>query len=323
MNSDSLEALRGANPRRDSGFMEAVYAAARTARPSSQVEPARPVSLHQSSRRRALRPVARAGVAALGVASITAAVVVLGSEFGTSTTPTAVAMDHAVAVSADAADDSGTVSVRITQDGNLWAAKTVRWNGPDLSISETASTRPGGRELRVVGGMMYGVDPERSGGWLELGPPENIDPGSGTTPSEYLAAVREDVGGSTLRRLSEAMTDLSTIQSEDGSTVYTGRVAASVLARETGFKEGRPIRVLPYGYVARDAAADPSSSITISIVIGADNAIKEIAADWGGASTWTYQLTFSDLGSTPAPTVPADVRSLLACRGPERDRSDC
>ncbi|NUT56535.1 MAG: hypothetical protein HOQ03_11220 [Thermoleophilia bacterium] len=33
---------------------------------------------------------------------------------------------------------------------------------------------------------------------------ESIDPGSGTTPAEYLVAVREDVGGATLRRLTWA-----------------------------------------------------------------------------------------------------------------------
>ena len=55
-------------------------------------------------------------------------------------------------------------------------------------------------------GTVYGVDPKY--GWVAQGSPANIDPGSGTTPAEYLASVREDVGGATLRRLTSGMTAL-------------------------------------------------------------------------------------------------------------------
>ena len=40
------------------------------------------------------------------------------------------------------------------------------------------------------------------------------------------------------------MTGLTTRQLGDGSTVYSGTVAAGLIARETGFKEGESIRVL-------------------------------------------------------------------------------
>ena len=73
----------------------------------------------------------------------------------------------------------------------------------------------GGR-LLVVDGMMYATDPV-DGGWAELGPPESIDPDSGTTPDEYLAAVRDDVGGATLQRITKGMTGLT-----DGGARRTG-----------------------------------------------------------------------------------------------------
>jgi hypothetical protein len=158
--------------------------------------------------------------------------------------------------------------------------------------------------------MVYAPDPELSGWWSEMGPPESVDPDSGTTPDEYLAAVREDAGGATLRRITAAMTDPTVRRAGDGSTVYSGRVPASELARESGFKEGGPIRVLPYGYVAHDAAADPAALVAVSITVGPGDDIREIRADWGGASTWTYRLTFSDLGSTAPPAVPENVRPL-------------
>ena len=57
-----------------------------------------------------------------------------------------------------------------------------------------------------------------------MGSPKNIDPDSGTTPDEYLAAVRDDVGGAALRRITNGMTGLTTRTLGDGSTVYSGAV---------------------------------------------------------------------------------------------------
>jgi hypothetical protein len=54
---------------------------------------------------------------------------------------------------------------------------------------------------------------------------------------------QEDIGGVTLRRVVEGMTGLTSTQLGDGSTVYGGTVPAGQIARETGFKEGRLIRV--------------------------------------------------------------------------------
>ncbi len=66
----------------------------------------------------------------------------------------------------------------------------------------------------------------------------------------------EDVGGTTLRRLTGGITGLSTRQLD--STVHAGTVPAGLIPRRTGFKEGQAFRVLPFGYVAHDEAADPT-----------------------------------------------------------------
>ena len=148
----------------------------------------------------------------------------------------------------------------------------------------------------------------REGGWVGIGSPESIDPDSGTTPDEYLAAVREDVGGATLRRITNGMTGLTTRTLADGSTVYSGAVAAGLIARETGFKEGEAIRVLPFGYVAHDQAADPANRLQTAVTVGPEGVVREIAVTWG---TWTYTVTYSRLGATAAPKAPANARDLL------------
>jgi hypothetical protein len=79
----------------------------------------------------------------------------------------------------------------------------------------------------------------------------------------------------------------------------------------TESKEGQAIRVFPFGYVAHDAAADPASLLDTAVTVGSDGVIRKIAVTWG---TWTYTVTYSDLGSTPALVAPADAKSMRELR---------
>jgi hypothetical protein len=186
------------------------------------------------------------------------------------------------------------------------AGKTVSWFGEDLSIAESSPRWPGG-ELRVVDGMMYGHDEE--GRWIELGSPDSIDPDSGTTPDELLAATRADVSGDTLRAISDGMTGLTTEQLDDGSIVYRGEVAAGLIAPEAGFKEGEHIRVFPWGYVAHDEAADPDALLELTVTVSADGLISQLAVEWGnGGSVWTYAVTYRDLGTTGPILAPENAQ---------------
>jgi hypothetical protein len=314
--TDSLDALRRANPRHKPGFarmaVDLTRAAGNPRLPMVDLSRGRPPRLPRGRR---LRPAIGVPAAAALIPLVVATVLVLGSPNGSQRVSPAAAIEQAVSVSAGAAEQSGTVAIEVTQDGNPWGARTVRWNGPDLSITSEDPGRVGRADLIVVDGILYGPNPEAEDGWLELGSPASIDPDSGTTPDEYLAAVRADAGGDTFRRITEAMTDLTASPGDNGSVVYSGNVPAEVLAPETGTKEGMPIRVLPYGYVAHDDASNPAAPVEMRITVGADDAIQEIHATWGGASSWSYRLSFSGLGSTPAPTVPDNVESVCVLRG--------
>ena len=204
--------------------------------------------------------------------------------------------------------------IRITHDDGLWGGTTIRWNGDDLAVARDAPARgrKTGAELVVVDGTLYGLDAE-DGGWVALGDPASIDPDSGTTPAEYLAAVRADIGGVTLRRLAVAMTGATITRLDDGSTVYRGQVAAGLIARETGFKGGQAIRVLPFGYVAHDEAADPSAPLDATVTVAADGTIRQIAVRWGrNTAAWIFTIMYSDLGTTPHVAAPAHARPLRA-----------
>jgi hypothetical protein len=305
--SESLQALRRANPRTRAGFAESVEAAVTAVR--AEIDAA-PLSTARGGSRRSPRPW-RLGAAAASftaVVAAAAAVVLLGSPGGGPAIEDATAaVRQAAAVTAASAERSGTAVVRITHNGALWAGTTIRWNGEDLSVSSDSPGRRGkaGSGLLVVDGVMYGVE---DGRWAVLGPPESVDPGSGTTPAEYLAAVREDVGGATLRRFAAGMTGLTTSR-QDRSTVYRGRVAAGSVAQEAGFKEGRAIRVLPFGFVAHGEAADASAPLDAAVTVGADGVLRKLLVSWGtDASAWTYTVAYSGLGSTPPLVAPANAR---------------
>jgi hypothetical protein len=310
--SESFQALRRANPRTRAGFAESVETAADAVRAqivSAPTDRAQSAGTARHPRRRFVH-VSAAG-ATLAAAAASAVFLSIGSGGGPGVEGAAAAVEKAATLTAASAERSGTAVVRITHDGRLWAGKTVRWSGADVAIADDAPSRPGrpGKELRVVDGTLYG--PDGDGGWLMLGDPKNIDPDSGTTPGEHLAAVREDIGGVTLRRITNSVSGLTTSQLDEGSTVYRGTVAAGLIARESGFKEGQPIRVLPFGYVAHDEAADPAAPLDAAVTVGADGIVREIAVTWGtSASAWTYTVTYLDLGATPAPVAPENARPL-------------
>jgi hypothetical protein len=306
--SESFEALRRANPRNKAAFAETVDAAAaevrlRIATSGAADEP----RVRDARPRRPLLGVSAAGIALAAAAAVAVLVTVSSSGGTVGIDNAAAAMKKAVTLSAASAQHSGTVNVRMTHDGEPWASKVIRWNGNNIEISDHSPGGPSsGSPLLVVNGILYGHDANHVG-WVEVGPVSSIDPGTGTTPTEQLSAIREDVGGATLRRMVDAMTGLTTAQQSDGSTVYSGAVAAGQIARETGFKEGQAIRVLPFGYVAHDAAADPASLLDTTVTVGSDGVIREIAVTWG---TWTYSVTYSNLGSTAPIVAPANAKPL-------------
>ena len=305
--TDSFQALRRANPRRDASFAASVEAAREAV--AIRIVAATVASSRRPRRSRRLLRFSTAGVAL----AVVAAVVAIGDLGGGAGVESATAaFKQATTLTAAAAERSGTADVRITLNGDEWAGSFIRWNGTDISIARESPSpfRKVGYEMRVVDGILYGLD--HTGGWLAMGSPRNIDPDSGTTPDEYLAAVREDVGGLTLQRVTAGMKGLTRTTRDDGSTLYRGTVAAGLVAPATGFKEGQEIRVFPFGYVAHDEAANPSSQLDIAVAVGRERVVRQIAVTWGTpASSWVYTVTYSALGATAAPVAPSNARDLL------------
>lgn len=308
--SDTFDELRRANPRSSPGFERSLLAAD-VVRARIVAPPAAPgrdtiaAGFGVPPPARRPRIVVRAAGTLVAVAAV-ASLVAIGLPGGGGVQSAAAAVNEAAAATAASARASGTVTVTITHNGELWATKKVRWNEGDVAIVDGSPGRPGGGELRVVGDMLYGIE---DGRWIELGDPDSIDPESGTTPQEHLAAARDDVAGTTLVRITEGMADdLTTRQLEDGSTVYLGTVVAGLVA-EADVKGDEPIRVFPFGYVAHDEASDPANPVAVAFTVGSDELIREMVVNWGaGRSVWTYTVTYRDLGATPPIEAPENAQ---------------
>ena len=273
--------------------------------PADLAERARLGGIRRAKSRRLRHRVSAAGAtgAALGLVAFLAT----GAPGGPPTithppaiVPAAMTLAKAANVSESLADQSGTADVRIVHNGRPWAGSAIRWSGRDLSVS-----RADGEQFRLVSGIFYALI---SGRWLAFSNPGDLTFGSGTSPSDYLATVREDAGGATLHRIVASMTGQTTRHPSNGTTVYSGTVPACVIARTQGHKEGQSIRVLPFGYVAHDEAADPVAPLAVRLTVSADGIIRLISVHWGSSSSvWDYTVTYSGLGHTPAPVAPENA----------------
>jgi len=312
--SKPFQALRRVNPRTKPGFSGSVEATHETVRAQIAITAADLAPTRAAAHSRPRRVLVGGSVvgASLAAAAVVAFLLIGSPSGGPGVQDAGAAVRQAATLTAASAEQSGTAVVRLSHNSEPLAGTTIRWSDGDVSIFKDGPGRAGkvGSAFLVVDGVLYGLDAE-DGGWVVLGRPENIDPNTGTTPGEHLAAVRQDIGGATLRRIIGGMTDLTTRRLADGSTVYRGTLAAGLIARETGFKEGRSIRVLPFGYVAQDEAADPSAPLDVAITVGPDGIVREDVVQWGtGGSVWTYAVTYSKLGKTAALPAPANARPL-------------
>ena len=312
MTTSDIQALRRANPRAREGFPESVDSAAHVVRSRLADAASAPAPPPRARRAHPRRLVGLSAAGALVATAVVVAMLTVASPSGgPGVEDAAAAVRTAAAVTAASAERSGTAVVHMTRDGEIWAAATIRWNGEDIAIAQDAPTRPGkrGYPMLVVGGVLYGFEP--GFGWVAFGDPGSIDPDSGTTPAETLAAVREDVGGATLRRILDGVTGLTVRELGDGTTVYGGKVASRLVARETGVKDGEALRVLPFGYVANGKAANPDAQLDVAVTVDENDVVHEIAVAWG---KWTYTVAYRGLGATAAPKAPEDARPLSELR---------
>ena len=269
-------------------------------------------------RRRVLGLSAAAAVVLVGAAVGATLLFTGGSVSGPTPAYAAEAVQKA-AVDTSAAAQSGIIATVLAIGGEPQVGNTFAWNGGNLSLR--VGDDPD-RELRYVGGMYYETygysvpvgpgDAEHQGQWVHCTDYDNgssPDPGLSAVetpdPVRWLVAARSDLAGSGLVDLVSNAQDYAGVSGEDGSVTYSGTATiAAIQALDLGMN-GLPVASQPSFKVR-----DPSTPITITVVVGPAGLIRELTLVWTfdepvQNSVWNYTATYSDLGSA-APIVAPD-----------------
>jgi hypothetical protein len=244
--------------------------------------------------RRPLRPIAVVVAVAAAIVISVILVNVLSPAGGGGAQNAYAAVDHAGAATATAARHSGKVVVLVTHSGKAYAGETVRWNNGNASVKCTGVGSCG--ELLFVDRVLF---TKNDGSWTK------VDKGGlpNYMRQRYVSPALQSMSRSTFRRITGGMQHLKIKPGHNGTTIYSGREASGVLTRDPN--TGERIRVLPFGFVAKGAAANPASILSVSLTVGSDGIIQGIDVAWGtGASAWGYGVTYSNLGRTPPLTAP-------------------
>ncbi len=297
----SLRVLRDANPRNRPGFEQSLvrYDALRADITATPVT--RPGKALRSGRRLRI-----AGLSAVATAVALAAVLI--GVLATASPPSAyAAAKKAVAATSAGALRSGTMTLVVTHGSSRWTLYKVRWNGQDIAMSNGQGHSIGlNRQLVVAGANIYLQ--EADGHWVRY-------PVKSALHSKFGSAVQlaqADAAGGTASAILALARHLHKTAGPDGSTLYTGTIppdqADSALAPTDDSIMGVVTRLRSVGRDSR-----------FQLVVGRDGLVRRMSETFQnrgpqlnepdkkpvGKGSWTWSVSYSQLGSTPPISVPS------------------
>jgi hypothetical protein len=265
------------------------------------------------TRRRAFR----LGVPTLAAVAVATTAIVLGLTVSAAS-PSSASAAARRALAATAAAPSGTMTTTVLHAGVSKTVEAARWNGHDLAYSPGDGPIP---QLLLVGGGMYAQT--SAGVWLHYANASDVPP----KPFGGLAQLAEDtIAATTPQQILGLATGVQKTTQPDGSTVYTGTIPASSLDPAlvsgndaiTNMILGAQKRT--DGMVGVGKATDQTpgaqccqQNLELEMSVGSDGLVKQvsIAFQQQNASssaldgTYTWSVTYSQLGSTPPIAAPA------------------
>jgi hypothetical protein len=296
----SLRVLREANPRNQPGFERSLarYDALRTDITATPVS-APPIPLRPGRRLRF------AGVSAVAAAVALAAVLI--GVLATASPPNAYAAARkAVAATSAGALRSGTMTLVVTHRRSRWTLYTVRWNGQDIVMSNGQGHSIGSnRQLRVAGGSVYLQ--EADGHWVRYTAKSSIHAKFGSA----VQLAQADAAGGTATAILALTTHLHKTVRPDGSTLYTGTIPPDRGAAIAPADDSIMRVITRLRSVGRDSR--------FQLMVGRDGLVRRMSETFQnegtqlnepgkqpvGAGSWTWSISYSQLGSTPPISAPS------------------
>ena len=258
----------------------------------------------------------RIAIPTLAVLVVATAAIVIGLTLSAASAPTASAAARR-ALAATAAAPSGTMTTTVLHGGVTKTVDAASWNGHDIAFSPGIGPI---QQLLLIGGGMYVQTSD--GTWLHYADASNVDP----KPLGGMAQLAQDnIAATTPQQILALANHVQKTAQPDGTTVYTGTIPNSSLdpAVLTGNdaitnmilgaqKRTAMMFDVPKGNQG-DVPGDHQNDLQLQMSVGGDGLVKQVSVTFqqegtGSAAldgTYTWSVTYSQLGSTPPITAPA------------------
>jgi hypothetical protein len=303
MRSDtSLHALRGTSPRNQPGFDDWIDSldSLRTQIVASPDPARRP--LPKPDHRRVV------GLGATVAVAVTVVGVVVGLAL-TAASPQGAAAAARRALAATVAALSGTMTTTVLHAGITQTIDAARWNGSDIAFSPGDGPIP---QLLLIGGGMYVQTSD--GTWLHYANASDVGP----KPLGGLEQLAQDnIASTTPQQILALAAGVQQTTNPDGTTVYAGTIPSSSLDPAmvpgndaiTSMILGAQKRTAMMSGGGPDQGDAPGSSVQsdlqFEMSVGADGLVDQVSVTFQQNGTYTWTVTYSQLGSTPPITAPA------------------
>jgi hypothetical protein len=310
----SLRALREASPRSQPGFDEWIerFDVLREQLPAAPGPPRR--RLAGTARRHRLISLSAAAAAVLLAAAVVGLLL-------SAATPQSAYAAARKALAATAAAGSGTMTETVAHNGTTDTLDITRWNGNDIAISSGPKHMFGpDRQLVLIGGGAYVQ--QANGMWLRYPSASEIGPKLG--PAVQFA--EDNVAGNTVGQILPLATGLEQAKQPDGTTLYTGTIPDSSADPGVAPADDAILRMITVLRSGNDPGAPGGShgDLKLQLTAGSDGRVQQVSLTFqqqdsgspAGEGTYTWSVTYSQLGTTPPITVPATATPAKRGTGP-------
>ena len=272
--------------------------------------------LHPRTRRaRVMQPRSlRLAIPTLSVLAVATAAIVLGLMVAASPSSASAAARRAIA--ATAAAPSGTITTTMLHAGVTQTIDAASWNGSDIAFSPGDGPIP---QLLLIGGGMYVQTSD--GTWLHYANAADVEP----KPLGGLEQLAQDnIAGTTAQQILALATGVQQTAQPDGTTVYTGTIPNSNINAGNDPGNNAIISMILGAQKRTDmmfgaqpnqggAPGGQQSDLQLQMSVGGDGLVTQVSVTFqqegttspAADSTYTWSVTYSQLGSTPPITAPA------------------
>jgi hypothetical protein len=253
----------------------------------------------------------RIAIPTLAVLAAATAAIVLGLTVSAASPSSAFAAARR-ALAATAAAPSGTLATTVLHAGGTQTTDAARWNGSDIAFT------PGDgpiQQLLLIGGGMYVQTSD--GTWLHYADASNVGP----KPLGGLMQLAQDnIAGVAPQQILALATNVQRTAQPDGTTLYTGTIASNRLNPATvpgndaitNMILGAQKRTDTMFGAGADATGNQQSDLQLQISVGGDGLVRQVSVTFqkegtgspAADGTYTWSVTYSQLGKTPPITPP-------------------